>query len=543
MASARHRRRKTRRRWLILAWVVAALALPASAAAQIELRHVDASDFPTVRLAVVTTRPSSIAPTLEENGAPAAGLRAENLGRSKSVALLVDQSKSMRGKPFEDAVAAARVFVSRKPHADRIAVATFGAQALQLTGFSTATIDADSGLRTLGVDVRTGTALYDAIAVAARSLASEPLAGRVILVLTDGADFASVATIDEATRAAREAGAAVYAIGIEGEKFSRAPLEQLARETGGSYFPAASSTALKAVYASVAEELRRTWRVEYVTSARPGERVTLAAEVGGQGSGTSSFEVPAALGAPAPAGREPSRLLPRTVYSSGWGPWAFGGIVGLIVLVAVGIALIVPRSTWIRQRLAPHIGAARPRDERSRERKQTLALSALYAVTERAFGRRRSWGRLQRLLWRADVPLKTVEFVYLTAGCGLFLALVMAIAAVPPVFVPAGFAAGVLGPLWVVWLKARRRIRAFEHQLPDMLMTLAASLKAGHSFRQGKGCDYPREDEPAAARLSPSMSSGGHLRSPRGRVRGSRTPSGSRRPRRFGRTSAGARRR
>ena len=31
----------------------------------------------------------------------------------------------------------------------------------------------------------------------------------------------------------------------------------------------------------------------------------------------------------------------------------------------------------------------------------------------------------------------------------------------------------------------RKRLRAFENQLPDLLITIAASLKAGHSFKQG----------------------------------------------------------
>jgi tight adherence protein B len=42
-------------------------------------------------------------------------------------------------------------------------------------------------------------------------------------------------------------------------------------------------------------------------------------------------------------------------------------------------------------------------------------------------------------------------------------------------FAPRGFAA----------FKARSRLKAFENQLPDLLITMAASLKAGHSFRQG----------------------------------------------------------
>jgi tight adherence protein B len=44
---------------------------------------------------------------------------------------------------------------------------------------------------------------------------------------------------------------------------------------------------------------------------------------------------------------------------------------------------------------------------------------------------------------------------------------------------------GGMVPFGFVWLKMRRRIRAFEDQLPDLLITIAASLKAGHSFKQG----------------------------------------------------------
>ena len=44
--------------------------------------------------------------------------------------------------------------------------------------------------------------------------------------------------------------------------------------------------------------------------------------------------------------------------------------------------------------------------------------------------------------------------------------------------------AGML-PIARIWLKMRKRLRAFENQLPDLLITMAASLKAGHSFKQG----------------------------------------------------------
>ena len=47
-------------------------------------------------------------------------------------------------------------------------------------------------------------------------------------------------------------------------------------------------------------------------------------------------------------------------------------------------------------------------------------------------------------------------------------------------------------------MKARRRLAAFENQLPDLLLTLAASLKAGHSFRQGMQSVVDEGVDPAA---------------------------------------------
>jgi tight adherence protein B len=57
---------------------------------------------------------------------------------------------------------------------------------------------------------------------------------------------------------------------------------------------------------------------------------------------------------------------------------------------------------------------------------------------------------------------------------------------------------GVSAPISYVAWKARGRLRRFENQLPDLLITLAASLKAGHSFRQGIQSVVEEGAEPAA---------------------------------------------
>jgi tight adherence protein B len=102
------------------------------------------------------------------------------------------------------------------------------------------------------------------------------------------------------------------------------------------------------------------------------------------------------------------------------------------------------------------------------------------------------------MLERADVPLRTVEFAYLIVGCGFVLALFAAITGRSSVGILIALGVGALIPYGFVAIKARRRMNAFENQLPDLLVTLAASLKAGHSFKQGLQTVVDEGIEPAS---------------------------------------------
>ncbi len=54
--------------------------------------------------------------------------------------------------------------------------------------------------------------------------------------------------------------------------------------------------------------------------------------------------------------------------------------------------------------------------------------STVMQATEKAFGHLKVWHSLHRLLERADVPLRTVELVYISAGAGLVPAMLFAVA-------------------------------------------------------------------------------------------------------------------
>jgi tight adherence protein B len=461
---------------------IAALTLPAAAGASVQLSNVDASAYPTMRASVVSSAGATVIPTVSESGIPVAGFQAVNLAHGKSVVLAVDRSQSMKGEPLAHAIAAARVFVNSKPRSDRIAVTAFGTKPKFVTGgFSPQPVEALGALSSIKVDPEQGTTLYDDIVLAANSLAREDFAGRVIIMVTDGNETRSKASLAEAIAAARESSAAVYVVGIESSRFNPEPLKELAAGTGGRYYATASSKELTGVYKTIAATLKKTWRIEYLTTARPGETIRIKAEVIGAGTATKGFTISPGVKVDT---ESPSGLVPEGAYGPS-GPLGLAIAVGALVLLACLFFLAGIRGSWVRSRIAGHVGDGKGGTKRKRKEKRSEVLATIFRATERAFGNLKHWRAISKVLERADVPLKTVEFFWIVVGSAMFTGMIAFFLGVSPVvFLALVVIAGSLPCAWV-WLKMRKRLRAFEDQLPDFLITIAASLKAGHSFKQG----------------------------------------------------------
>ena len=91
----------------------------------------------------------------------------------------------------------------------------------------------------------------------------------------------------------------------------------------------------------------------------------------------------------------------------------------------------------------------------------------------------------QAIIASPEYRTNTVEFLYITVGSSLFVGLVAAVSGTSTLLILVALVLGAALPFGFVWLKAARRLRQIEDSLPDLLLTVAASLKAGHSFRQG----------------------------------------------------------
>ena len=144
------------------------------------------------------------------------------------------------------------------------------------------------------------------------------------------------------------------------------------------------------------------------------------------------------------------------------------------------------RGSWVRSRIAAHTGEGKGKNaKKNRKERRNEALSTIFVATEKALGHLKQWRSISKMLERADVQLRTVEFVWITLGAGVITALLAFLFGAGPIILVAVTVAVGMIPYGVVWLKMRKRLKAFEDQLPDLLITIAASLKAGHSFKQG----------------------------------------------------------
>jgi len=166
----------------------------------------------------------------------------------------------------------------------------------------------------------------------------------------------------------------------------------------------------------------------------------------------------------------------------GLGSAGLGLLVALLVLAA---ALLLTtsrrRGEWLRSRVGVQASPGAG-DRRASWRKR---LGGLFAATERTLARLRGWKGTGRLLERADVPLRTVEFFWLVTGSSVVVAGIACLVSGSVVGLPVGLVLGPAACYGFLHLKARRRLAEFDKQLPDVLVTLAASLRAGHSLKHG----------------------------------------------------------
>lgn len=491
---------------IALAAVVLALAVApyAMAAAALVVQDVDTTDYPVVTLTVVVPPEVVAAPgetpafAVTENGTSVRDVAIESLARERSpidVVLLMDTSGSMKGRPLEDARAAAIRFVDSMGAEDRIAVVAFSSEPTVLQEF---TADRTRLRTVIGSLAASGeTALYDGLVRAAALAADSPASERYIVALSDGGDTLSINPVDNAAQALTRAGVPVYAVALESPEYDPATLETIARISGGRMIAIAESGGLAEVYASIAEEVQLRYRLTF-TSTRPATSQLEIVVSADSSAGTGDARVVVANPSFIAAGDGPSAPLEDVVPSAMAYVAAIVTASGAVALLALFAGLAIRRDRAALEQLKYY-------DQVRGEAESGLAdldpatsrgrlLGALGEVAER----RGFTGLVQEHLESAGLPLRANEYIFFhvlfTIGVGLVTQ--VASGGLWPLSIGA-IAVATIGPIGLVRGKSSRRRNAFESQLPDILNLVAGSLRSGWGVQQALDLVVDEIGEPA----------------------------------------------
>jgi len=203
--------------------------------------------------------------SITQNGAPEpiTSFRREDV--PVEIGIVVDNSGSMRDKRGQVNQAVLNL-IRASNNEDKVFVVNFGQNPYLDQDFTSDVNLLQTALHQ--VSARGSTALYDAIIASAVHLENNSLLSKkVLLVITDGQDNMSQATLQEAARKLQQAnGPTLYAIGLLGSGLrgeGRQALEQLASSTGGvAYFPD-SLDQVDNITRAVAHDIRSQYILAY----------------------------------------------------------------------------------------------------------------------------------------------------------------------------------------------------------------------------------------------------------------------------------------
>jgi Ca-activated chloride channel family protein len=211
-----------------------------------------------------------------EDGVPQtiASFRHEDL--PVSLGILIDSSGSMYDKRAA-VEKAALDFVKLSNHEDEAFVVDFSWEAFIDQDFTSDIRKLQEGLGY--IKSSGGTAIYDALVASADYLAKNAKHPKqVLLVITDGEDNASSASLEQAIRRIQDLdGPVIYSVGLlfgedtdkRESRHAKRVLETLSEQTGGAaYFPR-SLKEVDAIAAEVAQDIRTQYTIAYHSTKSP----------------------------------------------------------------------------------------------------------------------------------------------------------------------------------------------------------------------------------------------------------------------------------
>jgi Flp pilus assembly protein TadB len=460
---------------------------------------------------VLGTTAAGAAPTVTATDAghrplaATAQITAEGTAPIRTAVLLVDTSGSMGRGGIDTARRAAQEYADTAGPAVRVGLIAFADHVRVVRPPTTDRAALASGLQTLTAAGET--ALYDGLVAAVR-LAGP---GANVVVLSDGGDTASTATLAQAVAAVGAAHARVDAIAFHTGESAAGPLAQIAT-AGHGHVVQAGDDSLGRAFATAAARIPLDITITIRTPGAAAQLADVTLAVGGHryAGPIAMPAAPAAPAAPAGAPVRDARSVVTVPSAPGWAsPWVVGGVLAALLSLAVAaLAWPVGAAESSRRRRGLALAAYRTSgpDGPPGPAQESVVAAGVLQVAERAVAASGRGGRIALRLDQAGLTVLPHEWSTLVA-CAIVVAALAGAITVGP-----WWAGGVLGVLLAtvvteafLRIRASRRCRAFAEQLPDTLQLLASSLRSGFSLPQALAAAQESGMQPMKAELGRAL--------------------------------------
>jgi Ca-activated chloride channel family protein len=204
-----------------------------------------------------------------------------------SMGIIIDSSGSMRDKRVK-VQSAAITLVKDSNKEDEVFIVNFNDEAFLDQDFTSDIKKMEQGLAK--IDSRGGTAMRDALRMSIDHLKEKGKRDkRVLLVVTDGDDNASMVSLENLTREAQSSDVLIYAIGLLSEdekreaKRAKRALLTLTEATGGMAFFPKEVSDVEQIAHEVAKDIRNQYTLGYTPPSSDGSYHTVKVTVNAPG--------------------------------------------------------------------------------------------------------------------------------------------------------------------------------------------------------------------------------------------------------------------
>jgi tight adherence protein B len=315
------------------------------------------------------------------------------------------------------------------------------------------------------------------------------------VVLSDGADTASRAGTAAVLSKAKSTDARVFSVALESPEFSAEALGSLSRKTGGTLLRTSDSAELSGLFEDLASTLASSYRLTFTDPDPFASRLDIAVTVDPDGVALGGFtsldlDVMAESASGTTNGSFLNVPLPLLVL----------GVFLIVAIVMFTLTDVMRSSRKSPLRRLPWYVA----------KKQEKAVDPAHfvnaAVVKRAQAIATSMAGKTGYLKKLDQDIDAAALRW-KAGEVLLSAFLFGVGGVVlgAIFLklPGAIFFGLIGSLGVlarVKRRASKRRKAFYNQLPDVLMLLSGSLRAGYSLQQaimavGEDAQAPASEE------------------------------------------------